>query len=67
MCSIGYDYGTCGECNYTVEDLVKDHPNGTSDAEATARLIHVGDQYFLIVIPHRPTCSLHTNQKECFA
>jgi hypothetical protein len=57
MCSLGYDFGTCGECQYTTEQLVEDYPNGTSDAQATAQLITAGDQYFIIVIPHRTTCS----------
>lgn len=59
MCNIGYDYGICGECHYTVEELVKDYPHGTPDAQATAQLVQAGDRHFLIVIPHKPTCSLY--------
>jgi hypothetical protein len=60
-----YDFGTCGECNYTVEEVVQDHPAGAPMLEATAKVLHVGEELFMIVIPHRTTCSLHTNQHWC--
>lgn len=63
MCNLGYDFGTCGECQYTAEQLVEDYPHGTSDAQATAQLITAGDQYFIIVVPHRPTCSQYQQPK----
>jgi hypothetical protein len=63
-----YVFGTCAECNYTVEQLVKDYPNGTrgealeATAMVTAQLGKAGEeQQYLVVSPHRTSCSLHTN------
>jgi hypothetical protein len=62
-----YDFGICGECSYTTEQIVEDHPNGSPMLEATGKIIHADGKVFMVVIPHRPTCSLHTNQQECHA
>jgi hypothetical protein len=62
--SITYDFGVCGECKYTTQELVQDHPNGSHDQEATGDLIRAGQQWIMIVTPHRETCSQHTKQKE---
>ena len=60
-----YDFGVCGECKYTTEELVRDYPNGSPNQEATGKVIWIEGQLFMIVTPHRETCSLHTNQHWC--
>ena len=64
-----YEFGVCGECQYTVNDLHREYPTGTGadTLESTGSLAHLGERLILIVTPHRPTCSLHTNQKACQA
>jgi hypothetical protein len=63
--SLKYDYGICGECNYTIEEMVRDHPQGPGDLEATASLLALPNtnDHYLVVTPHRKTCSFHTKQE----
>jgi hypothetical protein len=58
-----YDFGICGECKYTTEELVRDYPNGSSNQEATALLINNTQlqEPLLVVTPHRLSCSFHTS------
>jgi hypothetical protein len=59
--------GICGECRYSGEELMQDYPVGTGPTavEATGTVVHGVGEVYLVVTPHRPTCSSHTNQKEC--
>lgn len=60
-----YDFGICGECKYSIEEMVRDNPDGAPDLEATSILAHVkGKAAVLVVLPHRSTCIFHTNQRE---
>lgn len=61
-----YDFGICGECKYTTEELVADYPNGSTTQEATALLLnseHLAEP-ILVVMPHRKTCSFHTTNHD---
>lgn len=71
-CNLTTIFGTCGECNYTAEELMKEFPEGTkgealeATAMVTAKLSKQGQELrYLVVSPHRPTCALHTNQRNC--
>lgn len=71
-CNLTTVLGTCGECNYTVEELTEEYPDGTkgealeATAMVTAKLGKQGQELrYLVVSPHRPTCPLHTNQRNC--
>lgn len=73
-CRLTTVFGTCGECNYTTEQLIEEYPNGTegqaleATAMVTSKLGKKGQELrYLVVSPHRPTCNLHTNQRECLA
>lgn len=60
-----YDFGTCGLCNYTTQEITARYPDGTQGTalEATAMVVHAGDKMFLIVTPHRETCPMHSTQR----
>lgn len=57
-----YKMGICGECWYTVEELVEAFPVGTgpNSVESTAILVHGVEDTHLLVFPHRRTCSQHS-------
>lgn len=67
MCTLKYDFGTCGACNYSVEELLRDYPNGSGGEplDASAILVKVpnSEEQYLVVMPHRTNCPFSTQQK----
>lgn len=61
--------GLCKECRYSAEEIMQEYPVGTGpDAiEATGIITHGAHEVYLVVFPHRPTCSSHTSREGCGA